>query len=106
MRKIAMITTALMGLAFAEPELCPRQNQSAPVSGLPPGAAAGAMNAQPPAATGDIATTRVGPATVSSHGSPSQLWHGRSPSPPFAIGSSTVVPARRPRLLPLAPAAQ
>jgi hypothetical protein len=63
MRKIAMITTALVGLAFANPSFG-QGSQSAPVSGLPPGASVGAGNAQPPAATGDLSTTRVGPATV------------------------------------------
>jgi hypothetical protein len=63
MRKIAMITTALVGLAFANPSFG-QGSQSAPVTGLPPGASVGAPNAQPPAATGDLSNTRVGPATV------------------------------------------
>ena len=62
MRKIAMLTTALMGLALVDPAFA--QQNAAPVSGLPPGASVGAPNAQPPAATGDLQTTRVGPATV------------------------------------------
>ena len=63
MRKIAMLTTALMGLAFASHSFA-QGSQSAPVSGLPPGASVGAGNAQPPPATGNVVTTRVGPATV------------------------------------------
>ena len=63
MRMIAMITTALMGLAFTDPAFA-QGSQSAPISGLPPGASVGAGNAQPPAATGVVGTTRVGPATV------------------------------------------
>ena len=59
MRKLAMLSTAMLGLAFFHPSYA--QNASAPQSGLPPGASSGAIMAQPPPATGSVSTTRTGP---------------------------------------------
>ena len=56
MRKIALITTALLGLAFVEPTFA-QPNQAGPQPGLPPGAGAGAVNAVPPRTSGQITTT-------------------------------------------------
>ena len=64
MRKLAMLSTALLGLASFHPTFA--QNQSAPQPGLPPGASVGAVNAQPPAATGQLSTTQTSPAVAPS----------------------------------------
>ena len=63
MRKLAILSTALIGLSFAAPAFA--QNQSAPQPGLPPGAAVGAPMAQPPSSTGVVKTTPVGPQPMS-----------------------------------------
>ncbi len=55
MRKLAMLSTALIGLAFSSQAFA--QSQSAPQPGLPPGASIGAQNAQPPRSTGQLTTT-------------------------------------------------
>ena len=56
MRKLALLTTALLGLAFALPTFA-QPNQAGPQPGLPPGAGAGAVNAVPPRTSGQITTT-------------------------------------------------
>ena len=66
MRKLALLTTALLGLAVIEPSFAQQNpfaapNQAGPQPGLPAGAGVGAVNAQPPRAAGQIMTT--GPAT-------------------------------------------
>ena len=58
MRTLAILSTALVGLAFASPAFA--QSQAAPQTGLPPGAGIGAQNAAPPRASGNLATTAVG----------------------------------------------
>lgn len=62
MRKLVMATTALLGLAFASPTFA-QSSEAAPQPGLPSGAGFGAVNAQPPRATGDVVTTPTGSAT-------------------------------------------
>ncbi len=59
MRKLAMLSTAMLGLAFAVPSHAQPAN-SAPQPGLPPGAAVGAPNAQQPLPFGDLKTTPTG----------------------------------------------
>ncbi len=68
MRKIAMMFAALT-LSYATGAMAQPNGNSAPQPGLPPGADIGAPNAQPPGASGDVATTRVGPSgsTASMH---------------------------------------
>ena len=56
MRKFAMSSMAVLGLAFFNPSYA-QPAQSGPQPGLPPGASIGAPNAQPPRATGQITTT-------------------------------------------------
>ena len=60
MRKLAILTTAMLGLALAIPSFA-QPSQSAPQTGLPPGAGIGAQNAQPPRASGEITTTTPAP---------------------------------------------
>ena len=60
MRKLAMLSLALIGLAFANPTFA-QSGESAPQPGLPRGASVGTPNAQPPSATGDVATTTPPP---------------------------------------------
>jgi hypothetical protein len=59
MRKLAMLTMAMIGLAFTTPSFA-QGAQSAPQPGLPPGASIGAPNAGQPAATGRLTTTTTG----------------------------------------------
>lgn len=59
MRNLAMLTTALLGLAYVSSSFA-QPAESAPQPGLPPGASAGAINAQPPRSTGQISTTPTG----------------------------------------------
>lgn len=56
MRKLAMLTTALLGLAFTIPAFA-QPSQAGPQPGLPPGAGIGAQNAVPAPATGQTTTT-------------------------------------------------
>ncbi len=60
MRKLAMLTTAFLGLVSADLSYA-QSNQAGPQPGLPPGAAIGAPNAVQPSPTGQIATTPTGP---------------------------------------------
>ena len=55
MRKFAMFSTAMLGLAFFNPSYA-QPAQSGPQPGLPPGAGIGAPNAQPPRPTGQVTT--------------------------------------------------
>ncbi len=59
MRKLAMLSTALFGLAFFHQSHA--QQNASPQPGLPPGASVGAPNAQPPLASGNLSTTRTAP---------------------------------------------
>ena len=56
MRKLALLTTALFGLAFANASYA-QSNEAGPQPGLPPGASVGAPNSLQPRATGRITTT-------------------------------------------------
>ncbi len=81
MRKLALLSTALFGLAFAAPSFA-QPSQSGPQPGLPPGAGVGAVNAQPPRATGSVTTTTVGtpapaPMADSSMAPPAPVYHAR-----------------------------
>ncbi len=60
MRKLAILSTALLSLAMTHSAMA--QANAAPQPGMPPGFANGSPNAQPPSATGGISTTQVGPA--------------------------------------------
>ena len=63
MRKLALLTMALLGLALADNAFA-QGSQAGPQPGLPPGAGIGAPNALTPRATGQIATTPTGPAVA------------------------------------------
>ncbi len=78
MRKFAMLSTALVGLAFATSSHA-QPAQSGPQPGLPPGASIGAPNAQPPRATGSVTTTTTGAQPAPA---PMPMATGTSEAPP------------------------
>ncbi len=89
MRKLAMLSTALLCLGSMNPSFAQPGN-SAPQPGLPPGAGVGAANAQPPLRTGNVATTPTGmqPAPMAS-GAPT------ASETPVATPSRRVIRRRR-----------
>ncbi len=79
MRKLALLTTAMLGLAFVDPSLA-QPNQAGPQPGLPPGAGIGAPNVLQPRASGELRTTPTGSAPMAapvdtSAPSPTPAYH-------------------------------
>ncbi len=82
MRKLALLTTAMLGLAFADPSFA-QPNQAGPQPGLPPGAGIGAPNALQPRASGELRTTPTSPAPMAapmdtSAPPPAPVYHRRA----------------------------